>query len=77
MDGSSFGNSREGGFGTLMRGADGCWIFGFHGSVGVANNLLLELMAICIGLHLAWEHGFCCVFCESNSLEAIRIIHSE
>ena len=77
MDGSSCGNLGEAGFGSLLRGDDGHWIFGFHGSVGVANNLLPELIAICIGLRLAWEHGFRRVMFESDSLEPIRLIHSQ
>ena len=53
VDGSSFGNPGKAGFWGLDRGADGCWIFGFCDSVGFADNLLPELMAICYGLRLA------------------------
>ena len=62
VDGSSFGNPGEAGFGGLVRGADGHWIFSFYGSVGFADNLLPELMAICNGLHIAWEHGYRCIY---------------
>ena len=52
------------------------WLFGFYGSIGFAGNLLPELIAICQGLRLAWDRGFRCVLCESDSLEAIRLINS-
>ena len=60
-----------------MRGEDGHWILGFHGTVGVVNNLCPELMAIRMGLCLAWDHGYRRVYCESDSLEAIRCVNSK
>ena len=42
------------GFGGLLRGDDGCWVFGFKVYVGVADNLLPKLMALCIVLRLVW-----------------------
>lgn len=44
VDGTSRGNPGKAGFGGLLRGDDGRWIFGFKGSMGVADNLLPELM---------------------------------
>ena len=76
VDGSSQGNPGLAGFGGLARSDDGKWIFGFYGSIGFAGNLLPELIAICQGLRLAWDRGFRCVLCESDSMEAIRLIHS-
>ena len=76
VDGSFRGNSGSARFGGLARGDDGRWIFGFYGSIGLAGNLLPELIATFQGLCLAWNHGFRRVLCESNSLEAIRLIHS-
>ena len=76
MDGSSRGNPGLAGFGGLARGEDGRWIFSFYGSIGFAGNLLPELIAIYQGLRLAWDHGFKCVLCKSDSLEAIRLIYS-
>ena len=77
VDGSSCGNPGDAGFGGLLRGADGHWIMGFHGFIGVANSLLPELMAIRMGLCLAWDHGYRRVLCESDSLEAIRCVNSK
>ena len=57
VDGCSRGNPGLAGFGGLVRDDGGQWILGFAGRVGVADNLLPELMAICVGLKLAWEHG--------------------
>lgn len=54
VDGSSWGNFGQAGFGGLLRGVDGRWIVRFKGSVGFVDNLLPELMAICMGLRL---HG--------------------
>ena len=62
------------GFVGLLRDENGRWVFGFKELVGVAHNLLLELMAICMGLKLVWEHGFIHVHCENDSLEVIRLI---
>ena len=48
----------------------------FKGSVAVADNLLPELLAICMGLMIVWERLLRRVHCESDSLEAIPLIHT-
>ena len=45
VDGSSFGNPGDASFGGLLRGADGRWTFGFHGSIRVADNLSVVLFS--------------------------------
>ena len=63
------------GFGGLLRGDDGCWVFGFKVYVGVADNLLPKLMAFSIVLRLVWERDLRYVECNSNSMEVIRLIN--
>ncbi|MCH81431.1 RNA-directed DNA polymerase (Reverse transcriptase), partial [Trifolium medium] len=46
VDGSSIGNPSIFGFGGLIRNADGAWVHGFYGNLGVTNILHAELMAI-------------------------------
>ncbi|GAU21723.1 hypothetical protein TSUD_328480 [Trifolium subterraneum] len=53
VDGSSIGNPGISGYGGLIRNADGAWIHGFFGNLGVTNILHAELMAIYKGLLLA------------------------
>lgn len=55
MDGSSFGNPGRAGFGGLMRNHIGEWMLGLSGNCGLASNLYAELMAIFMGLDLAWN----------------------
>ena len=77
VDGSSWGNFGQAGFGGLLRGVDGRSIVRFKGSMGFADNLLPELMVICMGLRLPWERAFRNVSCELDSLEAIRLISTD
>ncbi|PNX93847.1 ribonuclease H [Trifolium pratense] len=46
VDGSSIGNPDISGYGGIIRNADGAWIHGFFGNLGVTNILHAELMAI-------------------------------
>ena len=73
VDGCSKGNPGLASFGGLVCNDNGRWVFGFEGLLEIANNLLPELMAICVGLKLAWERGFKAVSCESDSAEALRL----
>lgn len=74
MDGSSFGNPGEAGFGGVFRDHLGRWKSGFVGSIGLGSNLLAELQAIKNGLQLGWEFGDRRIICETDSLEAIELI---
>ncbi|KAJ1429100.1 Ribonuclease H-like superfamily [Sesbania bispinosa] len=49
-DGSSFGSPGNAGFGGLLRDVDGAWLFGFYGTIGLADCLLAELMGLRMGL---------------------------
>jgi hypothetical protein len=53
VDGSSFGNPGNAGFGGLLRNDNGAWIHGFSGSCGIASNLLAELSTIRRGFQMA------------------------
>jgi len=46
VNGSSFGNSSNAGFGGLLGNFSGVWLHGFFGSCGTTSNLLIELLAI-------------------------------
>jgi len=46
VDGSSFGNPGNAGFGGLLRNDIGVWLHGFSESCGRASTLLAELSAI-------------------------------
>ncbi|PNY07261.1 ribonuclease H [Trifolium pratense] len=50
VDGSSIGNPSISCFRGLIRNADGAWVHGFFGNLGVTNILRAELMAIYKGL---------------------------
>ena len=76
VDGNSRGNPGYAGFGGLLRNDNGQWIFGFHGSVGISDNLLPELMVICMCLRLVWARGFRRVLCETDSTEAVRLVYA-
>ncbi|KAJ1378408.1 Ribonuclease H-like superfamily [Sesbania bispinosa] len=68
-DGNSFGNPGNAGFGGLLRDADGAWLFGFYGTIGLADSLLAELLDLLMGLSVGWNKGFRRVdcFCDSNN----------
>ncbi|KAF1881951.1 hypothetical protein Lal_00038595 [Lupinus albus] len=53
VDGSSFGNPGKAGYECLLRDNMGSWISGFMGSVGISNNLHVELISLLYGLQLA------------------------
>jgi ribonuclease HI len=58
----------------LLRTADGAWVNGFFGNLGVTNILHAELMTIYKGLLLAWELDIKDLWCYSNSKNAIKLI---
>jgi ribonuclease HI len=74
VDGSSFGNPGNAGFGGLLRNDMGIWIQGFSGSCGRASNLLAELSAIWKGLQIAWDLGYRSIIMESDSRTALDLI---
>ncbi|KAF1889939.1 hypothetical protein Lal_00025269 [Lupinus albus] len=47
----------------------------FHGSVGIYNNLHVELMGLLYGLQLAWDMRFKKVICYSDSMDVISLVH--
>ncbi|MCH79684.1 RNA-directed DNA polymerase (Reverse transcriptase) [Trifolium medium] len=73
VDGSS-SNPGISGFGGLIHNADGAWVHGFFGNLGVTNILHAELMAIYKGLLLAWELNIKDLWCYSDSEMAIKLI---
>jgi ribonuclease HI len=74
VDGSSIGNPGISGYGGTIRNADGAWIHGFFGNLGVSNILHAELMAIFKGLQLAWELNIRNLWCYSDSVTALKLI---
>jgi len=77
VDGSSFGNPGNAGFGGLLRNDIGVLLHGFSGSCGRASNLLAELSAIWRGLYLAWDLGYRTIIMESDSKTALNLISKE
>lgn len=75
VDGSSLGNPGRSGFGGVIRNSHGEWIMGFSGFCGVTTNINSELMAIQVGLKLAWDKDYRDVICESDSLR-VQILYS-
>ncbi|KAK2412910.1 putative MO25 protein [Trifolium repens] len=57
VDGSSIGNPGISGFGGLIRNADGAWVHGFFGNLGITNILHAELMAIYRGACVSKPKG--------------------
>lgn len=76
VDGSSFGNPGNAGFGGLIRNNFGEWITGFSGSCGISTSMNAELLAIADGLKLAWYEGFRDVICESDSKTAVTLVQN-
>ncbi|GAU12548.1 hypothetical protein TSUD_182620 [Trifolium subterraneum] len=74
VDGSSIGNPSISSFRGLIRNADGAWVRGFFGNLGVTNILHAELMPIYKGLLLAWELNMKDMWCYSDSKMAIKLI---
>ncbi|KAJ1404238.1 Ribonuclease H domain [Sesbania bispinosa] len=74
VDGSSMGNPGMAGFGGLLRDCAGAWLQGFCGSVGVAEVLKVELLAILHGLNIAWRDGFKTLQCFSDSKLALSLL---
>lgn len=76
VDGSVRENPRRGGFGGCFRSTFGQWNGGFYGFLEDTNILHLELLAVYHGLRLAWERGARRVECQSDSLDAVTLVHS-
>ncbi|KAE8661546.1 hypothetical protein F3Y22_tig00113725pilonHSYRG00927 [Hibiscus syriacus] len=57
VDGAVSRTSGLGSIGSLIRDTNGCWIVGFHKSVGILDALHAELWAIFSGLQLAWSNA--------------------
>lgn len=76
VDGSSFGNPGQAGYGGLVRNNLGEWICGFYGSCGVADNLIAEIYAIMHGLDLAWNRGYRDVILGTDSKSAIDLLNT-
>lgn len=74
MDGSSFGNLGRAGVGGLIRHEDGEWMQGFYISVGVADSLKDELVAIWQGLSLVWLCDARELACHTDSSMALSLL---
>ncbi|GAU34698.1 hypothetical protein TSUD_29390 [Trifolium subterraneum] len=73
VDGSSIDNPGISGFRGLIRNADGAWVHGFFGNLGVTKILHTKLMTIYKGLLLAWELNIKDLWCYSDSEMAIKL----
>ncbi|KAK2448759.1 hypothetical protein QL285_008006 [Trifolium repens] len=75
VDGSSIGNPSISIYGGIIRNADGVWIHGFFGNLGVSNILHAELMAIFKCLQLAWELNIRDLWCYSDFVTTLKLIY--
>ena len=75
-DGSLIGTTQRSGFGGLFRNHLGIWIRGFCGFFGNRSILFIELMGIKMGLIQTWAMGISTLVCESDSLEAVKLVCS-
>ncbi|KAL6276567.1 hypothetical protein ACE6H2_020168 [Prunus campanulata] len=64
------------GAGGLLRDADGAWLKGFTGNLGVGSILEAELWGIFWGLSLAWDAGVRDVVIECDSSIAVDLINN-
>lgn len=77
VDGSSLGNPGNAGFGVVVRNADGGWVQGSTGHIGVADNLAAELFRILHGLRKIQQLNFDNAILYSDSQEAIWLLFKE
>lgn len=50
---------------------------GFNGDIDVADNLKAELLALLVGLQLAWRCHYKDVLCILDSLHAVQLVHDQ
>lgn len=75
VDGSSYGNPGRAGYGGVIRDHQGKWILGFSGHVEYADSLHVELLAIFIGLSVAWDVIEAKnLTCRSDCMQALSLI---
>ena len=58
--------------GSVITNEDGTWIKGFCRFLGISSNDYAELMAMKIGLELAWSLGIRKLICESCNIVRIK-----
>ncbi|KAK9042194.1 hypothetical protein V6N11_017273 [Hibiscus sabdariffa] len=58
----------------LFRDSGRHWLQGFHKALGVTTSLQAELWSILLGLQVTWTNGFCSLFIQLDSLQAIQLI---
>ncbi|CAL0299240.1 unnamed protein product [Lupinus luteus] len=76
VDGSSLGNPGPSSFGGILRDHTGRFIFSYSGSIGISNNLKVELSTVHQGLKLCWNRGIKKLICWSDSLDIVSLINN-
>ena len=76
VDGSVYWSLNRSGVGGVLRDTNGIWVGGFSCVTSNCDVLHNELYAILHGLSFAWEKGYKEVICESDSLQAIKIVEA-
>ena len=74
VDGSVLQFVGQGGIGAVIRDHRGGWIAGLSGEVQCGEVVRVELLAMLHGLVLAQELGYRRVICETDSLEAFKLV---
>ena len=73
-DGSVMGSPPLAAYVGVIQSAKGEWIYSYSRFLGNKDILFAELNSIRVGLEKAWELGFIQLWCETDSLEAWRLI---
>lgn len=71
------GSCRDGwiAFGGVLQDDNGNWLWGFAGKGGFQTTLYAELSALKHGLNMILERDHLCIVVESDSSQAINLIH--
>ncbi|KAJ1430383.1 Ribonuclease H-like superfamily [Sesbania bispinosa] len=73
VDGSCIISSGFCGAGGLLRGCDGQWLASFSMNLGKVGVLATELYVIRQGLMICLDMGYSYIWCESDSMEVVRL----
>ena len=74
VDGSVVTNPGRAGFGGLIRDDSGSWLTGFYGFISISSITHAELVALKVGLQVAWDQGIHVLECASDSKLIVQFI---
>lgn len=74
-DGCCYESNRHEGLGGIFRNEEGRWSVQYYGKFTCINSLEAELWAIYRGVTIILKKGMSQVKIESNSLQAVQLVH--